>query len=1318
MKNLKLLSAQQGSTIPADNFCADIDKNVFMSSSKTLYSIEKSSSKALPCADLTSEIEDPESSIVGMESLFESNNIFIAASSGDLYMYNVDDGEVSAVGFVETSIEDFAWSPDQEFLVLLTGAGTLILMTKEFDALAEKSLCTDEFGESKPINVGWGSKTTQFHGSEGKEAAHIKQKEPQQALPYDDRKSRISWRKDGEYFVTSSVDKSKGYRLLRIWNQAAVLQYTSEVVEGLEEPVCWRPLGNIIASSQQCPNKHQIIFFEKNGLRHGQFTLPFKPNTFKVSTLSWNSDSSILLVVAEEICDNPTDFQVMLWTSSNYHWFLKQKFLLNISTPYKPLVTKWSSFHPNELQCYNQSTGDFYTFKWTWCIFHGSGSNGCDDSIVASIDNENLLISPFGKLVVPPPLCGYMFSVTSSIQSVFFAPNIPAFAAYLGDNKLMFYEKGLTTEHPEGCSLKLIAAGGNGFKPQVQPYSFKGSSNLKIKNGNTSLFGLCHWTWTNNIILCVAFCNQNNQDSKTCIMSFDAPSESTELNAELSGNILTELDSSVLGMTSNASGNIVAVLLDDGKVFQINTDILQRSSDNEFMTPWLCDNGKPLILPQLCPNLSIISIGGKDYFLGLSEKYNLFCNDHIILSGCTSYYIHEEFLLVTTIDNVLKCFSKKSDLLDTVMKNSALPSEVQSQKVEKGARIIIAPFKTTSVILQMPRGNLETIHPRALVLSAICKYLDNLQFENAFDVAKRQRIDLNILYDHNPQQFLNHVDKVIDQIHASSDLNLLLASLKNEDVRLTMYPLSFKEFVPDNTSTLSNKINVICDAFRKVLDAKRDNKYYHTLLATYVKKDPSELDQALIRLKAFKDSNDLKSTRDTVDSALNFLLYLVNVHELRDTALGTYDLEIAIMVEQKSQKDPKEFLPFYNALQQTEENYRRYKIDMHLKRHKKALMHISKCDDKFSECLQLIKDQRLYTEALYIFPHSSQQSEAVWNEYGDYLITKRYFDEAGLIFTRCGMYDKALMAYKDNLNWQMVLSTANRLDYTENRIIDLCLELSAKLKSSQRYLDASYLLQHYVKDPEEAIVTLVEGCEWNMALLMMSKYKRDDLAESHFVPALKEHHAYLSSHLEQLFETFCRHTERLKLVRTQKRIKAEESSTIKFEDDLFSDVGSVTDAASSCVESKQSGSIMTRKSSKSRRKQKIKKYRLKEGSADEDLALIAALSEIVTKIDTLKDNFLNTLKAMIHFGFDEAAKILQEKMSKVVSTIEHEIPNIWNPLESINPAPEMKFGPDSTVNSITASLQTDNKASTSVVKDPELAAPPWRNIEITLQMFK
>ncbi|GFT12842.1 elongator complex protein 1 [Trichonephila clavipes] len=1318
MKNLQLLNVKKESTLPADSFCIDFDKNVFIGASKTLYCL-KNSSEIEPCTEFISEIEENGSYIVGMEFLFESNSIFIANSSGDLYLYNVDEKEISSVGFVETRVESFAWSPDQEFLILLTGSNTLILMTKDFDAITEKDLCTDEFGESKPINVGWGSKTTQFHGSEGKHAAHIKQKEPKQALPYDDCKPRISWRRDGEYFATSSVDETKGYRLLRIWNQEAILQFTSEVAEGLEEPIAWRPLGNVIACSQQCPNKHQVIFFEKNGLRHGEFTLPFKPNTFKVSTLSWNSDSSILLVVAKELVDNPADFHVMIWTSSNYHWFLKQKFLFNISTPYKPLVVKWSSFHANELQCYNQSTGDLYSFKWTWSIFHASCSNECDDSIVASIDNDKLLISPFGKLIVPPPMCGYMFTVTSSIQSVFFAPNIPAFAAYLANSKLMIFKKDSSSITHEGCDLKLVAAGGNGFKSQVQPYSLHACYDIKLSNDCPSVFELYDWTWTEKNILCVGWCKQDRKNAKYYIISFNIPTSFLDSNLQIVGRILTQFDNSIIGMCSNENGNIVAVQLDNGQVFQISTDSLDSSHDGlHVKKPWSCDNGKDLILSQPCPNMSIISISGKDYFLGLSEKYNLFCNDSVILSGCTSYYIQEEFLLATTVDHILKCFSKKLDVPNAIMKNSPLPSDVQSQRIEKGARIIIAPYNRTSVILQMPRGNLETIHPRALVLSSICKYLDDLQFGKAADLAKRQRIDLNILYDHNPQQFLSHIDIVIEQINSPSDLNLLIASLKNEDIRTTMYPLTFKEIDKNNSSSYDNKINIICDAIGKFLDGKNDNRYYHTLLASFVKKEPSELDLALIRLKTLKDSSDSKNVRESVDKALNFLLYLVDVHELRNTALGTYDLEIAIMVEQKSQRDPKEFLPFYNMLQQLEENYRKFKIDMHLNRYKKALQHISKCENAFPECLQLIKNQRLYTDALYLFPSSSSQYKVIWSEYGSYLMTKRYFDEAGIIFTRCNMPEKALMAYKESLNWQMILCSAAKLNYAENKIACLCHELSEKLKSCQRYLDAAHLLEHYVKDPEEAIVTLIGGCEWNMAMLMMSKHNRNDLAESHFIPTLKEHHINLKSHLEQLLETFSKHSERLKYLRTQKKIKAEESNTMKFVDDeLFSDVGSVTDVASSCAESKASGSIMTRKSSKSRRKQKIKKYRLKEGSADEDLALIAALAEIITKVDSLKDNFLSTLKAMLHYGFDEATRKLQELMTLVTSTMEKEIPNIWNPLENIGSTTEMKFGPDSTVNSITASLQPDNKMMAPAIKDPELSAPPWRKIDITLQVF-
>ena len=44
-----------------------------------------------------------------------------------------------------------------------------------------------------------------------------------------------------------------------------------------------RPSGSLIASTQRKPNKHDIIFFEKNGLKHGEFSLPFTTKQVIVS---------------------------------------------------------------------------------------------------------------------------------------------------------------------------------------------------------------------------------------------------------------------------------------------------------------------------------------------------------------------------------------------------------------------------------------------------------------------------------------------------------------------------------------------------------------------------------------------------------------------------------------------------------------------------------------------------------------------------------------------------------------------------------------------------------------------------------------------------------------------------------------------------------------------------------------------------------------------------------------------------------------------------------------------------------------------------
>ncbi len=62
----------------------------------------------------------------------------------------------------------------------------------------------------------------------------------------------------------------------------------------------------------------------------------------------------------------------------------------------------------------------------------------------------------------------------------------------------------------------------------------------------------------------------------------------------------------------------------------------------------------------------------------------------------------------------------------------------------------VVPYDSR-VVLQMPRGNLETIYPRALVLSSVRRALDRIDYKSAFIAMRKHRINLNLLHDHNPQ---------------------------------------------------------------------------------------------------------------------------------------------------------------------------------------------------------------------------------------------------------------------------------------------------------------------------------------------------------------------------------------------------------------------------------------------------------------------------------------------------------------------------------------------------------------------------------------
>lgn len=144
-------------------------------------------------------------------------------------------------------------------------------------------LDADGFGEKQFVTVGWGKKETQFHGSEGKSARNVKVCATAKT-EHDDGSACVTWKDDGSLFAVSFVKMPEDARQIKVFDRSGVLQSTSEPSEGLEEIISWKPGTNLIAAVRRLPNKHVVSFFEKNGLMHKEFCLPFTPKEIKVNS--------------------------------------------------------------------------------------------------------------------------------------------------------------------------------------------------------------------------------------------------------------------------------------------------------------------------------------------------------------------------------------------------------------------------------------------------------------------------------------------------------------------------------------------------------------------------------------------------------------------------------------------------------------------------------------------------------------------------------------------------------------------------------------------------------------------------------------------------------------------------------------------------------------------------------------------------------------------------------------------------------------------------------------------------------------------------
>ncbi|XP_058824960.1 elongator complex protein 1 [Topomyia yanbarensis] len=1150
--------------------------------------------------------------VIGLDYLALTDELCLATAAGEVMVIRVDGsadgGDPDEVTFCAGGLEAMGWSTDQGVVVFVDCNLNVVTMNSVYDPINEVCLKDDTFGDREFMSVGWGKKETQFHGSEGKVAARKKKEEAEVIVDVEkiDPTVRISWRADGELFVVGFLGPFG--RAFKVFNKEGALQFTSEKCFGLGSPLAWKPSGLWIAVPQVLKDKYVIALFEKNGLKHREIELPFKSDDEVVVGLHWSHDSEVLIIHTIKSASKVNCLYFLI--ICNYHWYIKQYLEFDKQIVSVLWDLKYSEGRTLHVLLEN---GDHEASRWDFSVDHSRGVDKTDESLVAVIDGDNLLLTNFRSVVVPPPMCGFTVKTGRQINATGFLRNFDdawdsnCFFVVDYSNKVSFYRPDFV-----GGAVKRLNA--------VQLVT-----DMEVGPGIMS-----HWMWLRNDLLLAI---EGSNDLK--IYSI----------ASIEGKLIL-LESIKVGQQGD---RVVAIegICRNSALIELRTGQTYRLSLDSAVTL-----NEDLKLPEFCEQIRVHPVSNRILKIySLRNRQNLYVNGSKIASDVTSMFLAERFLLFTTIAE-LKFLDLQND------------SVIGSRRVERGSKLIIVVPKSSRTVFQLPRGNLEAIAPRVLSLCLVADHLNALEYHKAFDILRKERINLNLIVDHNPQLFLSNLERFLEEITNVNWLNLFITDLLNQDVCQTMYDSNYRsQEAPGviNGYKPEIKIEYLCDRLLHVLNSRTD--YTLPKITCFVRR--GLLEQAL---QVIWELRKTRQQEEAAEEALKYLLYLVDVNDLFNVALGMYDFGLVLYVATKSQKDPKEYLQFLNELKRLEEHYRKYRIDCHLKRFGKALENIARCgddDDKFHEALQLTITHGLYTKAMAVYKGNEKYYKRVCVCYGDHLRQSNKQADASLIYEKAGDFQQAIASARNAVDWARCLRLAKMANQDESDTRRLVQTLIPALQETAEYEAASYLAKDYLKDSKLAVDILLKDHLFGKAMLE-AQLADESLIETRICPELDQYLQDLGQKLSNEKEEFLKHKNRLLIVREQKAKKKVEQDHDEDDDrdvddcDLYSDTSTI---ASSKYTSSSGRSGKSHRSSKNRRKHARKLLNLKEGNPFEDIALIDALHAQVLRICGMdrQQHIRSICKVAIEWDRFEQASEIQRNYQALFDLIKFSLDSIWIP---------------------------------------------------------
>jgi tetratricopeptide (TPR) repeat protein len=1181
------------------------------------------------CMDLVTD--DPETGleegdlVVAVQYLPELEALVIVSDRGNILTLDVfsQPRQMQSVGYMTGGVYHAAWSPDQEMCAFVTKNDSILLMTKEWDVLYEASLTNsndiDDSDDIPNAQVAQGTHT----------------------------RSRISWRGDGQYFACSSFDGKEDRQSFRVWDRNCQLVSTSETVKHMSSMLNWRPEGSIIASSEKRMVgkrwKHEIIFFERNGLRRREFALTV-PEADMID-LTWNADSDLLAVVTTVPGQEATSIE--LWHRSNYHWSMKQRFVGFSDTVH----VRWDEEDPLCLFVVDGSNQlRWFHFAWDSHVSMSSSRT------IAVVDGKQLKLTPLARMVMPPPMSAYQIPCAEPSRSVAWNSqgNLAVLSTDTEHTVSIFTTVDTCMSSPPPCSVSIPLRVHGVTRPRLLYWA----SDRSLVVVNASDHG--------DEIVELSFFWDDEADFSMANLSVD------DIGLKVYHTVVPKPGFDVVvGFFRMPEDTRMAVALASGAVmcyYPASHAFAPKFDVEHLLTRF----------PSCCAQFVVVQMAGELAAVGLDNRARLYVNDILVSPQCLSLASqpHPEYLAFTVGGRQNAMFLL--NLSKTIAENlhpDARADPHMLRFTERGSRIItvIHHESRPRVILQLPRGNLETVCPRALTLYSINHALSQRRFRVAFECMRTSRLDMNLLYDHNPQDLLQHAEQFVTQLETTDYINLFLAALVDSDCIADQFP-AYKPLPPAPVSSSSGdvdsdvdslggmvsddeadykmrgldatengnddyedsngqrrqleaalnrkddrsagyyahvrrrellqqadtaakeyiarlaeplheaprtagKVNVVCRVMRKALISVDADKYLLSILTTYAKQTPPAHSEALQLIASLRQheqaisKGDHKQLEPAISStaALKYLIFLADVNDLYNVALGMYDFGLVLLVAQQSQKDPKEYLPFLRSLQAMPTHYQRYSIDMHLGKYEQALKHLSRAgDEHFAECLKLADQYNLHDSLLRLFSLSSDELKTAsdsspqlpnvcqlssepelpltprmqWRyavrAYARHVKATGRFDEAADAFTSVGLLEEALDCYKSagDIDAAMFLAASLCMDQAQRQA--LAGDVAHTLTSIYgRHKDAAMVMSEHGGDIELAMMLLIKSQEWLAAVHLTQKHDRADLIETHFFSAIMDAADHYLDHIETRHRRYSAAIDRLRIVRTGKMLYPE-----------------------------------------------------------------------------------------------------------------------------------------------------------------------------------